>query len=83
MDQCVAKSQHQALALLGVRDTGTTVGLLQLCSELQHAGVLDAAAVDRIKDAIVSDITLSCPRSRERAAYALDIRHRLDGLMHH
>ena len=49
MDQCAAKSQHQALALLGVRDTGTTIGLLQLCSELQHAGVLDAAAVDRIR----------------------------------
>jgi hypothetical protein len=83
MDCAGAKLQHQALALLGVRDTGTTIGLLQLCSELQHAGVLDAAAVDRIKDAIVSDISLSCPRSRERAAYALDIRHRLDGLMHH
>lgn len=83
MDCAGAKVQHQALAMLGVRDTGTTIGLLQLCSELQHAGVLDAAAVERIKDAIVSDISLSCPRSRERAAFALDIRHRLDGLMQH
>jgi len=83
MDCAGAKTQHQALALLGVRDTGTTIGLLQLCSELQHAGVLDTAAVERIKDAIVSDISLSCPRSRERAAYALDIRHRIDGLMQH
>lgn len=83
MDCAGAKAQHQALAMLGVRDTGTTIGLLQLCSELQHAGVLEPAAVERIKDAIVSDISLSCPRSRERAAYALDIRHRLDGLMHH
>ncbi|RHW18292.1 hypothetical protein D1610_07425 [Sphingomonas gilva] len=83
MDHIEAKTQHQALALLGVRDTGTTIGLLQLCSELQHAGILGADAVERIKDAIVSDISLSCPRSRARAEYALDIRHRIDGLMQH
>lgn len=83
MDQIEARKQHQMLSLLGVRDTGTTAGLLQLCSELAHAKLLDDAAVERIKDAIVSDISLSCPRSMARTQYEGAIRERMDGLLPH
>lgn len=81
MEQVEARRQHQMLALLGVRDTGTTAGLLQLCSELAHAKLLDDDAVERIKDAIVSDISLSCPRSMARNQYEVAIRQRMDGLL--
>ena len=83
MDHVLAKGQHQALALLGVKDTGTTAGLLQLCCELRHAGVLEDGAVERIKDAIASDILLACPRSKGRAEYETDVRHRIDSLLPH
>jgi hypothetical protein len=42
--------------------------------------VLDKAAVDRIKDAIAKDISLSRPRSVSRDEYMGMVRERLDGL---
>jgi hypothetical protein len=42
--------------------------------------VLDKAAVDRIKDAIAKDISLSRPRSISRDEYMGLVRERLDGL---
>ena len=54
--------------------------LEQTLQQLVRAGVLDKAAVDRIKDAIAKDISLSRPRSVSRDEYMGLVRSRLDGL---
>lgn len=67
---------------LGMRARGTSVGLLQLLTELHNAGVLSEEAIVRIREAIVSDIALSCPRSVQRDDYRNMVRQRLDGILH-
>ena len=71
---------HDAVGFVGLRAQATAVGLLQLSLELRRAGVIDEAAVSRIKDAIAKDITLSCPRSTPKVAFLANIRRRLDRL---
>jgi len=80
MDDCEDIKLHDAIGFVGLRAQATAVGLLQLCAELVRAGVIDEAAIGRIKDAIARDIVLSRPRSAPREAYERDIRRRLDGL---
>lgn len=74
------KKLHFDLTNVGLRAQATAVGLLQLCLELRNAGVLDDAAVDRIKDAIACDIEIAAPRSVACAEYRRDVRARLDKL---
>jgi hypothetical protein len=72
---------HECLDYIGLRAQATSVGLLQLCSELVAVGVLDDAAVQRIKGAIHRDITVS--RSRRQygqADFDALLRKRLDDL---
>lgn len=75
-----AKRQHETLAFVGLRAHATAVGLLQLCHELARVGVLDDAAIARIKDAIASDICLSRPGKISREAFDQSTRRRLDAL---
>jgi len=63
---------HGAIDLIGLRAHATSVGLIQLCAELMKAGVLDGQAVQRIKDAIRREITISNPRSRTTVANTSD-----------
>lgn len=74
------KQMHQDLRNVGLRAQATAVGLVQLCRELQSAGVLDQEAVDRIKGAIADEITLTGPRPILRADYRQEVRSRLDSI---
>lgn len=74
------KKLHFDLTNVGLRAQATAAGLLQLCLELRRAGVLDDAAIERIKGAIACDIEVAAPRSVATADYRRDIRARLDKL---
>ena len=80
MDETQEKRIHDTIGFVGLRAQATAVGLLQLSAELVRAGVLDVAAMTRIKDAIAKDIALSRPRSVSREEYERTIRLRLDRL---
>lgn len=74
------KRLHDAIDLVGMRAQATTVGLIQLSIELKQAGVLDEAAVDRIKDAIAKEICLNRPRSIPAEHFRETLSKRLDRL---
>lgn len=74
------KRLHYELGNVGLRAQATAAGLLQLCAELRDAGVLSEDAVERIKERIARDITLSAPKSTTPEAYRSDVRTRLDRL---
>lgn len=71
---------HQSVSLLGLRAQATTVGLIQLTSELVRARVLDTDAVGRIKDAIAKELLLNPPSGVPREEYEGWVRGRLDAL---
>jgi hypothetical protein len=71
---------HDCLDYIGLRAQATSVGLLQLCAELVAVGVLKNDAVDRIKDAIQHDITVSRPRKHGQADFETLLRKRLDSV---
>lgn len=71
---------HDAVGFVGLRAQATAVGLLQLSLELRRAGVIDEGAIERIKEAIAKDISLSCPRSQPKRDFLSNIRTRLDRL---
>ncbi|HWV61834.1 MAG TPA: hypothetical protein VN034_14320 [Sphingopyxis sp.] len=76
-----ARERHQTLDLIGLRAHATAVGLIQLCEELLNAGVLSAAGLDRIKDAICSELTVA-KRARVSKQWDLDdtLRQRIDAV---
>jgi hypothetical protein len=74
------KRIHDTIELVGMRQQATTVGLVQLAIELRQAGVLEEAAVERIKCAIANEICLSRPKSIPRDHYQDNLRARLDRL---
>jgi hypothetical protein len=74
------KRLHDLIDLVGMRAQGTTVGLIQLSIELKRAGVLDQAAVDRIKDAIAREICLTRPKSMPQEQFRANLQCRLDRL---
>jgi hypothetical protein len=74
------KKLHHELTNVGLRAQATAVGLVQLCTELRRVNVLDDIAVERIKDAIADEISVSAPRSVSSQNYRRDIRNRLDQL---
>ena len=80
MDEREGKRLHDTLGFVGLRAQATAVGLLQLSIELIKAGVLDEAAVTRIKQAIFNDIALSRPSSLEKRDYEATLHRRLDDL---
>ena len=75
-----ARQLHNDLDFIGLRAQATAVGLLQLCGELLKAGVLDDAAVGRIKEAIQRDICVSNARSHAREEFETTLRRRLDAV---
>jgi hypothetical protein len=73
------KRMHFDLTNVGLRAQATSVGLVQLCIELRDAKVLDQPAVERIKDAIADEISVTAPRIHHGAAqYRQEVRTRLD-----
>lgn len=71
---------HDDLKNVGLRAQATAAGLVQLCRELTAAGVLDQAAVDRVKHAIADEIALTAPRPIPRASFREEVCERLDAL---
>jgi len=71
---------HRTLEFIGLRAQATTVGLLQLCAELVHAGVLGDEAIERIKGAIFQEITVSHPRGYNRDEFEQTLKQRLDAI---
>ena len=74
------KRLHDTIDMVGLRAQATTVGLIQLSIELRRAGVLDDAAVARVKDAIAKEISLTRPKSIPQEHYQENLRSRLDRL---
>jgi len=83
MSNGLTECQRTQLALdsIGMRQRGTAVGLLQLCKELLDAGVLGQDAVARIREAIVADVALTCPRTVQVSEYQDIVRARLDSIL--
>lgn len=75
-----ALRRHESLEYIGLRAQATMVGLSQLCTELVAAGVLNDAAIERIKGAIRQDISVSRPRIRNHAEFEQALRVRLDAI---
>ena len=74
------KRIHESLDLLGVRAQAAAIGMIQITIELNRVGVLDEAALGRIKDAIFGEISLSRPVSVAKDEYEQSVRRRLDAL---
>jgi hypothetical protein len=72
---------HANLEAIGIRASGAAVGLFQLLKELLDAGVLDGAAINRIKEAVITDLAASRPRSQSLADYEQRVRERMDTLV--
>jgi hypothetical protein len=69
---------HQNMDFLGLREPALAAGLLQLTDELVQAGVIDEAAVERIKDSMARHLMLCHPRSAWRSDFESSIHHHLD-----
>jgi len=68
------------LTNVGLRAQATAAGFVQLCKELRAAGVIDEAAVSRIKDVVADNITLNCPRKANRGSYRQEVSLRLEAI---
>jgi hypothetical protein len=73
------KKLHWELTNVELRAHATAIGLVQLCIELRRANVLDAPALERIKDAIADQVSVAAPRTASKT-YRGDVRNRLDRL---
>lgn len=76
----VARERHRTLDFIGLRAHATTVGLIQLCEELLNAGILKQDGLDRIKSAIISELTVSNVRISNQKSYDETIKRRIDAI---
>ncbi len=72
---------HADLDAIGMRASGTAVGLLALLKELLDAGVLGRDAIERIREAIIADVSGSRPRSQTQAEFERKVRERMNNLL--
>src|SRR5437879_3523255 len=80
MDQAKDKRLHDSMRILGLRATPTAAGFLQLVGELEQAGVLDAAAVERIKAAMMKELCLELPPHMRSEDFERHMGQRLNRL---
>jgi hypothetical protein len=78
-----SRQLHDTLDFIGLRAQATTVGLLQLCTELVQAEVIDLDAIDRIKAAVHRELLVSHPRGHDREEFARTLQERLDAVFPH
>ena len=69
------------LDAIGMRASGTAVGLLALIRELLEAGVLGHDSIERIREAIIADVAGQRPRSQTQANFERSVRERMDHLL--
>ena len=81
MTDSVDRHMHSELNLLGFRSRAAVVGPLQLTKELRQAGVIDGAATDRVRDAVVDELALMRPRHSSSPELRESLRNRLDALI--
>jgi hypothetical protein len=74
------KRLHSDLNNIGLRAQASAAGLVQLCRELEQAGVLSGDALTRIKSAIADEIAFNAPRSYKVEDYRRYIGGRLDSI---
>lgn len=74
------KKLYQDLKNVGLRAQATSAGLVQLCRELKAVGVLDDAALGRVKCAVADQIALAAHRPTLRANYQQEIMRYLDAI---
>jgi hypothetical protein len=74
------KQLHDSIDMIGLRAQATSIGLIQLAVELRRAGVLEDAAIGRIKEAIAREIVLNAPKSISKELYLATVHKRLDHL---
>lgn len=79
-EQAEARELHRTLDFIGLRAHAATVGLIQLCEELLMVGILDAAAIERIKDAIHMEISVSRSRMTGHDSFDDTLKTRLDAI---
>ena len=79
-EQTEARELHRTLDFIGLRAHAATVGLIQLCEELLTVGLLDAAALQRIKDAIHMEISVTRSRMSDHDGFDDTLRTRLDAI---
>ena len=72
---------HANLEAIGIRASGAAIGLFQLLKELRDADVLGADAINRIKEAVITDLAATRPRSQSLADYERRVRERMDTLL--
>lgn len=81
ISDAAARERHRTLDFIGLRAHATAVGLIQLCEELLDAGVLDADGLDRIKDAICSELVVSKrARVAEQYGFKDTLRSRINAV---
>lgn len=80
MDTSDTRKLRETIDLLGLRAQATAAGMVQLMIELHRVGVIQDAAVERIKNAICGDLMLSCPKAIDRSEFEGSLRRRLDAL---
>lgn len=80
MDEPCPRERHRTLDFIGLRAHATTVGLIQLCEELLKVGVIDMPALERIKDAIRKELTVSNARIAGRDDFDATLRRRIDAI---
>lgn len=80
MEPSETRKLRESIDLLGIRTQAAAVGMIQIAIELRRAGMLDEAAIGRVKDAILGDLMLSRPPSGDPAGYEQSLRKRLDAL---
>lgn len=79
-EQTEARELHRTLDFIGLRAHAATVGLIQLCEELMAAGIIDGAAIQRIKDAIHMEISVTRSRMSGHDSFDDTLRTRLDAI---
>lgn len=74
------KKLHFDVTNVGLRAQATAVGLVQLCLELRRTNILDEAAIERIKNTIADEVSVTAPRALASQRYRGEVKTRLDKL---
>jgi hypothetical protein len=80
MDDPEVKRLHAAMRFLEMPATTTSLGFLKLVEELERAGILDEAAVERIKTAMYKELCLRLPAHLRTQFFESMVREHLNRL---